>query len=50
MKEPMAIGGLSRKAGLTALRREGLDISVWQFLKLGLIVMPPALVVALACV
>ncbi len=32
---------------LTAIRREGQDVSAWGFLKLGLLVMPPALVLAL---
>ena len=29
-------------------RREGQDVGAWTFLKLGLLVMPPALVLALA--
>jgi arsenical pump membrane protein len=30
----------------TALRREGLTVNAWTFLKLGVIVMPPALLLA----
>ena len=33
---------------LTALRREGLEVGTWAFLKLGALVMPPALLLALA--
>jgi arsenical pump membrane protein len=33
---------------LTALRREGLRVSAWAFLKLGVLVMPPALALAVA--
>jgi arsenical pump membrane protein len=32
------------------LRREGLRVSAWQFLKLGALVMPPALILAIAAV
>jgi arsenical pump membrane protein len=32
---------------LSALRREGLSFSAWKFLKVGLLVMPPALVLSL---
>jgi arsenical pump membrane protein len=32
---------------LVALRREGVDVSAWQFLKLGGVVMPPALIASL---
>jgi arsenical pump membrane protein len=42
-------GSLATILWLTALRREGLDMSVWEFLKLGLIVMPTALIAALVC-
>lgn len=31
-----------------ALRREGLEIGAWPFLRIGLLVMPPALLLALA--
>jgi arsenical pump membrane protein len=41
-------GSLATILWLTALRREGLQVGAWQFLKLGLVVMPPALVLALA--
>jgi len=43
-------GSLATILWLTALRREGLDFGAWRFLKLGLIVMPPALLLALAAV
>jgi arsenical pump membrane protein len=32
---------------LSALRREGLEVGAWSFLKLGVLVMPPALALAL---
>jgi arsenical pump membrane protein len=41
-------GSLATILWLAALRREGLAIDAWTFLKLGAIVMPPALVLALA--
>jgi arsenical pump membrane protein len=41
-------GSLATILWLTALRREGLRVSAWQFLRLGVVVMPPALVLALA--
>ncbi|MBB2960423.1 arsenic transporter [Methylobacterium sp. R2-1] len=41
-------GSLATILWLTAIRREGEDVSVWGFLKLGILVMPPALVLALA--
>lgn len=41
-------GSLATILWLTAIRREGLHVSAWRFLKLGLVVMPPALVLALA--
>jgi arsenical pump membrane protein len=41
-------GSLATILWLTALRREGLRISAGRFLKLGLLVMPPALVLAVA--
>jgi arsenical pump membrane protein len=40
-------GSLATILWLTALRREGLKVSAWSFLKLGVLVMPPALVLAL---
>ena len=43
-------GSLATILWLTALRREGIDFGAWRFLKLGLIVMPPALFLALAAV
>ncbi|GJE19059.1 arsenic transporter [Methylobacterium marchantiae] len=41
-------GSLATILWLTAIRREGEDVSFWRFLKLGLLVMPPALILALA--
>ena len=41
-------GSLATILWLTAIRREGEDVSAWQFLKLGLLVTPPALALALA--
>ena len=41
-------GSLATILWLTALRREGLDVGAWAFLKLGALVMPPALLLALA--
>jgi arsenical pump membrane protein len=41
-------GSLATILWLTALRREGLRVTAWQFLKLGALVMPPALVLAIA--
>ncbi len=40
-------GSLATILWLTAIRREGEDVSAWQFLKLGLVVTPPALALAL---
>ncbi|MCK1641652.1 arsenic transporter [Bradyrhizobium sp. 157] len=40
-------GSLATILWLIALRREGEFVAAWQFLKLGLIVMPPALLLAL---
>jgi arsenical pump membrane protein len=40
-------GSLATILWLTALRREGLRVSAWRFLKLGALVMPPALVLAI---
>jgi len=41
-------GSLATILWLTALRREGHRVSAWAFLKLGALVMPPALILALA--
>ncbi|KQO61674.1 arsenic transporter [Methylobacterium sp. Leaf88] len=41
-------GSLATILWLTAIRREGQDVGFWRFLKLGLLVMPPALLLALA--
>jgi arsenical pump membrane protein len=41
-------GSLATILWLTALRREGLRVGAWQFLKLGALVMPPALGLAMA--
>ena len=41
-------GSLATILWLTALRREGQHVSAWSFLKLGVLVMPPALVLGLA--
>jgi arsenical pump membrane protein len=40
-------GSLATILWLLALRREGEHVAAWQFLKLGLVVMPPALLLAL---
>ncbi len=40
-------GSLATILWLTVLRREGLEVGAWTFLKLGLVVMPPALILAL---
>jgi arsenical pump membrane protein len=40
-------GSLATILWLIALRREGESLTAWQFLKLGMVVMPPALVAAL---
>jgi arsenical pump membrane protein len=40
-------GSLATILWLVALRREGQEISAWKFLSLGLVVMPPALLLAL---
>jgi arsenical pump membrane protein len=39
-------GSLATILWLNALRREGLEVGAWSFLKLGVLVMPPALVLA----
>ena len=41
-------GAISATNLQTALRREGINVSFWRFLKLGLMVMTPALLIALA--
>jgi arsenical pump membrane protein len=43
-------GSLATLLWLIALRREGEAVTAWQFLELGIIVMPPALLAALALV
>jgi arsenical pump membrane protein len=43
-------GSLATILWLVALRREGLHVSAWRFLALGLLVTPPALVAALAAI
>lgn len=40
-------GSLATLLWLVAIRREGESVSAWQFLRLGLLVMPPALAAAL---
>lgn len=41
-------GSLATILWLTALRREKIEVSAWQFLQIGLVVTPPALIAALA--
>jgi arsenical pump membrane protein len=41
-------GSLATILWLTALRREGVEVTAWRFLKIGFLVMPPALIAALA--
>ena len=41
-------GSLATILWLNALRREGISVGAWRFLKLGALVMPPALMLALA--
>ncbi len=41
-------GSLATILWLAVIRREGEDVSAWRFLKTGLIVMPPALILALS--
>jgi arsenical pump membrane protein len=41
-------GSLATILWLSALKREGVSVSSWRFLKLGVLVMPPALLLALA--
>ncbi|MDE1182005.1 arsenic transporter [Paraburkholderia sp.] len=40
-------GSLATILWLTAIRREGEDVGFWRFLKVGAVVMPPALILAL---
>jgi arsenical pump membrane protein len=40
-------GSLATILWLSALRREGVTMTAWQFLRLGALIMPPALVGAL---
>ena len=40
-------GSLATILWLTALRRDGLEVKAWDFFKLGVLVMPPALLLAL---
>jgi arsenical pump membrane protein len=40
-------GSLATILWLVVLRREGLDVGTWTFLRLGAVVMPPALVLSL---
>jgi len=40
-------GSLATLLWLVAIRREGEDVGAWRFLRLGLLVMPPALILAL---
>jgi arsenical pump membrane protein len=40
-------GSLATILWLIAIRRQGLDVSVWDFLKWGAVVMPPALLISL---
>ncbi|HWF78909.1 MAG TPA: SLC13 family permease [Caulobacteraceae bacterium] len=41
-------GSLATILWLTVIRREGENVTAWRFLKTGLVVMPPALILALA--
>jgi arsenical pump membrane protein len=41
-------GSLATILWLTALRRDRVHVKAWDFLKLGLVVMPPALLLSLA--
>jgi arsenical pump membrane protein len=41
-------GSLATILWLVALRREAIEVSAWRFLRLGLLVTPPALVAAMA--
>jgi arsenical pump membrane protein len=46
----MSTGSLATILWLTALRREGMEVTAWSFLKLGVVVTLPALAMALAFV
>jgi arsenical pump membrane protein len=41
-------GSLATILWLVALRRQKIDVGAWRFLKIGALVMPPALLAALA--
>jgi len=41
-------GSLATILWLSAIRREGENVGFWRFLKVGMVVMPPALILALA--
>jgi arsenical pump membrane protein len=41
-------GSLATILWLAALKRDGIKVTAWQFLKIGALVMPPALIVAVA--
>ena len=41
-------GSLATILWLTALKRDGQSVGAWTFLKLGMLVMPPALLLAIA--
>ena len=41
-------GSLATILWLVTLRREGIDVTAWRFLRIGLLVMPPALVSSLS--
>jgi arsenical pump membrane protein len=43
-------GSLATLLWLVALRREGIDITAWRFLRIGALVMPPALLASLALI
>jgi arsenical pump membrane protein len=42
-------GSLATVLWLMALRREKIEVTAWTFLRAGALVMPPALVLAVAC-
>ena len=43
-------GSLATILWLAALRRDGIEVSAWDFMKLGLLIMPPTLLLSLAAV
>ena len=43
-------GSLATLLWLAALRRDGHDVDAWAFFKVGVLVMPPALIVAMVAV